>query len=101
MENSSWLTEGCSPRLRCDDSEGIGGLSQMLLRQDGFPSTGTSSHTASGLLVGNGTCVPHRRSPLVDKVAGSEIRAHEFATFSEVQGVFAIWIITNAGVLAK
>jgi hypothetical protein len=48
MENSSWLTDGC-PRLRRDDSEGVGELSQMLLRQDGFPSTGTSGHTASGL----------------------------------------------------
>lgn len=45
MENSSWLTDGCSPRLRRGDSEGNGELSQMLLRQDGFPS----GHTASGL----------------------------------------------------
>jgi hypothetical protein len=51
--------------------------------------------------VGNGTCVPHRRSSLVDKVAGSEIRVDEFATFSEVQGVFATCIITNVDVLAK
>jgi hypothetical protein len=37
MENSSWLTEGCSPRLRRDDSEGIGELSQMLLRTGRCP----------------------------------------------------------------
>jgi len=70
MENSRGLIEGSSPRRRRDDSEGIGELSQMLLRQDGFPPTGTSGHTAPGLLVGNGTCVPRRRTPLVDKVAG-------------------------------